>query len=219
MNLLKSLILAFSLPVLLMAQDTLVFKKNPNYDLQIGFYDIYKVEQADIVMLGNSITHGVNWNELLNRKSISEQGITSDILEGYLNRLNYVIKLKPKVCFVMGGINDIYSGYSAEQVFDNYKKVITTLKNNNIIPVIQSTLYVSPKWHSSEIKNPEVMKLNILLRGLATEQKLDFIDLNRKLAVNRTLLNDYTIDGVHLNAKAYKIWGIEVEKILNKYHL
>jgi len=215
----KFILLMLLIPVLITAQDSLVFKKNPHYDLQIGFFNIYKLNPVDIVMLGNSITHGVNWNELLNRKNIAEQGITSDILEGYLYRINYVTRLNPKVCFIEGGINDIYSGISVEQIFENYKKIIDRLKMNKIIPVIQSTIFVSPKWHSSELKNPEVKKLNTLLKSYANEQNLEFIDLNKKLSVNNKLINEYTIDGVHLNSLAYKLWGIEVEKILKKYNL
>lgn len=207
------------IPTIIFSQDTLQFQKNPNYNLQIGFYDIYNTKPTDIVMLGNSITHGVNWNELLNRSSISEQGIVSDVLEGYLHRLNYVTRLTPKICFVMGGINDIYSGSSVEKVFESYKKLLAELKENNIIPVIQSTLYVSPKWHSADIKNPDVSKLNKMLKEYAAKQNIEFIDLNRKLSNKNYLIDDYTYDGVHLNSNAYKLWGIEVEKILNKYHL
>lgn len=202
-----------------MAQETPLYKKNPNYEIQIGFFDIYQHTKTDIVMLGNSITHGVNWSELLNRCNISEQGIPSDNLEGYLNRMIYVTRLNPKLCFIMGGINDIYAGLTVENTFETYKKVITDLRSNQIIPIIQSTLYVSPKWHDANIKNPEVTRLNELLKSYASEQKIEFIDLNAKLSVNNTLINDYTIDGVHLNARAYKIWGMELEKILNKYHL
>jgi len=34
-------------------------------------------------MLGNSITHGAAWNELLGRSNVVERGISSDVLRGY----------------------------------------------------------------------------------------------------------------------------------------
>lgn len=219
MKQLFNIILFLLIQTSLTAQDTLLFKKNPLYERQIAFFEIYRQQQADVVMLGNSITHGVNWQELLSRKNISEQGIPSDILDGFIYRLNYVFRLRPKLCFVMGGINDIYSGYSPEAAFEKYKVIIGELKRNNIIPVIQSTLYVSPKWHSYQIKNPEVQKLNSLLRNYAEENGIEFMDLNAKLSVREALIDDYTYDGVHLNARAYKIWGNEVENILKKYRL
>jgi len=139
------------------------YGKNPNYNYQLSLYDIYKTVSADVVMLGNSITYGINWNELLGRDGIVNRGIGSDIVEGFLNRLKYVIKLHPKLRFIMGGINDIYNDTPVNLIFQNYKKVVETLKENNITPIIQLTLYVSTKWRSYKNKNPEVRKSNELL--------------------------------------------------------
>ena len=106
---------------------------NPNYELEIGKYKNYKMKQADIVMLGNSLTHGINWNELLGRESISEQGIPGDITDGVLNRLEYVYKVNPQICFIMVGVNDVFSWIPTETVFLNYKKIVENLKAKNII--------------------------------------------------------------------------------------
>lgn len=195
--------------------DTL-YLANPNYRLQTGLYDVYRTTHANIVMLGNSITHGVNWFELLGRNDMVERGIPSDIIEGLLGRMDYVYNLHPKICFVMGGINDIYSGIPINFIFKYYTKVIEGLKENGIIPVIQSTLYVSPKWHYASNKNPEVEKLNKMLMEYASQNKIDFIDLNALLSANKFLIDRFTYDGLHLRGEAYKIWGVEVEKILNK---
>ena len=193
------------------------YGKNPNYNYQLSLYDIYKTESADVVMLGNSITYGINWNELLGRGKIVNRGIGSDIVEGFLNRLKYVIKLHPKLCFIMGGINDIYNDTPVDLNFQHYKKIIEILKENNITPIVQSTLYVSIKWHGYEDKNPEVRKLNELLYEYSKKNKVDFIDLNLRLSRDGILIEKYTRDGVHLNAEGYKIWGEEVDNILKKY--
>lgn len=199
--------------------DSLVYLKNPNYLLQTGMYDIYQTRHADIVMLGNSITHGVNWNELMNRGNIVERGIPSDILNGYLSRMSYIYKLTPKLCCIMGGVNDIYSGIPIETVFNNYIKVIGLLKNKGITPVIQSTLFVSTKWPAAKEKSPEIAKLNKMLSEYAFKNKIDFLDLNSKMAFNGLLFEDITYDGVHLNAKGYKIWAKELDKVLKRYGL
>lgn len=195
---------------------TAAYKQNPNYWLQTGLYNIYRTQHASIVMLGNSITHGVNWNELMGRQDIVERGIPSDLVEGFLSRLDYIFKLNPKVCFIMGGINDIYSGYSPETVFSEYVKVIRELQNHNIIPVIQSTLFVSAKWHNAQDKNPEVNKLNVMLRNYAEKNNLTFMDLNPKMTKNGLLRDELTYDGLHLNANGYSIWREELDPILNK---
>lgn len=196
--------------------DSLRYQYNPNYKLQTDLYDVYLTKQANIVMLGNSITAGVNWAELLGRPDVVCRGIPSDIVEGYLHRMDYILKLHPKVCFIMGGINDIYGWIPVEEVYNNYIKVISELRSKKIEVVIQSTLYVSSIYTSAEDRNAEVEKLNKLLSDYAVKNNLIFIDLNARLAFRRMLINDLTYDGVHLRARAYKMWGKEVEKALKK---
>lgn len=197
--------------------DTAAYLKNPNYRYELELYKIYKKKRADVVFLGNSITHGVNWNELLGRDNVVERGIPSDNLEGIFNRLEFVINLKPKLCFIKAGINDIYSWIPVETIFANYRKVIEELKKNNIRVIVQSTLFVSQKYPSSSDRNNEVTKLNTMLEAYCKQNGLDFIDLNTKLSRSGSLKDELTHDGVHLNAGGYKLWGEEVNKVLIKY--
>ncbi len=197
--------------------DTLRYKMNPNYDYELGMYKIYKKKHAAIVMLGNSITHGVNWNELLGREDIVERGIPADALEGYLARLDYVYELQPKVCFIMGGINDIYNWTPVEQIFKIYIEVIESIRSKGIKVVVQSTLFVAQRYQSSADRNLEVEKLNKKLHDYCKTGGIEFMDLNSKMIKDKYLRDELTHDGLHLNAGGYKIWGQEVEKILKKY--
>lgn len=199
--------------------DSAKYKENLVYQLQTGLYEVYKTKKADVVMLGNSITAGCNWNELLGRDGVVERGVVSDVLEGFIARLPYVFKLNPKVVFVMGGINDLYSGNSVETTFERYTRLITEIRNKNIKVVVQSTLYVNPKWKLAKEKNVLVEALNNLLENYCKNQKIEFIDLNKQLAKDKVLQNEYTWDGLHINSKAYRIWGDEVEKVLKKMEL
>ncbi len=198
--------------------DTL-YLRNKNYKAQTDLYSIYKTEKADVVMLGNSITFGVNWNELMGRTNIVNRGIGSDLTQGFLHRLEYVYNVHPKLCLIMGGINDIYENISVEKIFENYTGIIDSLRAHNIIPVIQSTLFVSPKWKKAAEKNMEVENLDRMLMEYAHKEKILFIDLNRVLAEHNTLKDELTIDGVHLNAKGYELWRGELEPVLKRYGL
>lgn len=208
--------------------DSLRYKTNKNFQLQTEMHDIYKTKQADIVMLGNSLTHGANWNELLGRSNVVERGIVSDLLPGFIARINGVIKLKPKIVFIMGGLNDIYSWSSVPDIFSQYVKLIDLLKSKNIIPVIQSTTFATKDYgkdyggtaESNMGRNQEVVKLNKLLAEYAQKNRIDFIDLTPQITTRDGFLrSDLTWDGIHFRASAYKIWAREVEKILNKYKL
>ncbi len=195
------------------------YLNNPNYKLEISKYKHYRMKHADIVMLGNSITHGINWNEFLGRSSISEQGIPSDITEGILNRMEYVYKVKPKICFIMVGVNDIFSWIPTETVFLNYKKIVEKLKSKNIIPVIQSVLYAERNYPSAENRNTEISRLNKMLAEYSKKNNIEYVNLNRKMSRSNFLKSNLTYDGIHLNGNGFKYWGREVDKILRKYSL
>lgn len=196
--------------------DTPLYKKSKNYENLTGLWEIYKTKKAKVVMLGNSITYGCNWNELLGRNDVIERGIPGDNLEGFLARVDYVFKLKPKICFIMGGVNDIFAGFTVEQIYNNYEKLVDTLLSKKIKPVIQSTLFVNPKWKNTDGKNDLVQQLNEKLKALADSRHIVFMDLNPMLVENGYLKDEYTIDGVHLTWRAYKIWGEEIQKVLHK---
>jgi lysophospholipase L1-like esterase len=201
------------------AQSANLYLENGNYAVQIGMYKHFKPSQFDVVMLGNSLTYNANWNELLGRKNIANRGISSDITAGYLHRLSYVYQLKPKICFIEGGVNDVYSNYSVKDILDNYSKIIDTLRAHNIIPIIQSTLFVASKREYSQKKNDEIRELDELLSGYAQKHGIEYLDINSLVTRNGFLKNDLTYDGIHLNAEGYTFWVSKVEKVLEKYGL
>jgi len=219
------------LPLVLQAQSNNNYLNNPIYQRQLEFYKIYKPVDTKIVMLGNSLTHGVDWNNLLGRNDVVEMGIVSDILSGYFNRIHYVTELKPQICFTLGGLNDIYQWIPVETIFDDYVKVVERLRRSGITVVIQSTLYAGRDWgkdwlaannpeaNAAEInreRNSQVDRLNMMLRDYAIKNSIEYIDLNSIMSRGNYLRSEITYDGVHLNAAGYKIWGREVEKVLKK---
>ncbi|MCC6549263.1 MAG: GDSL family lipase [Ignavibacteriaceae bacterium] len=198
-------------------QDSALYKKNPNYSLESEFYRIYKKKQADVVFLGNSITKGVSWSELLGRENVVGRGIPSDVIEGFLSRLESVINLRPKIVFIMGGINDIYNWVPVDTISAQYIQLVTELREKGIRVVVQSTLYVSPRWPNSADRNREVEKLNSTMQSWCKQNGLEFLDLNPDLSKNKFLRDELTYDGIHLKAEGYRLWGREIEKLLIKY--
>jgi lysophospholipase L1-like esterase len=178
---------------------------------QVELYDIYQKKESKIVMLGDSITYGINWSELFNGLNIINRGINSDTTKGFIERLDLIYKLNPKYVFIMGGINDILKGYKIDDIFNNYKTVIERLKARDITPVVQSTLFIS-----KHVDNKKVKKLNSLLTIYCKNNKIDFIDLNKELSENDILINKYTYDGIHLKSNGYKIWRNNLKKYFVK---
>ncbi|MEC1721476.1 GDSL-type esterase/lipase family protein [Schinkia azotoformans] len=193
------------------------YLQNKIYMMRTSLFDVYPTKQANVAMLGDSITQAVDWRELLERNDVVNRGIRGDITEGMLNRLHYIYKLKPKMVFLMGGINDIRSNETApEEIARNHRKIVTELIDRQIKPVITSTLYVSSSERKHKKINQKVDELNNMLKKLATENDIPFIDLNSKLANGHTLDQKYTIDGVHLMGNAYQIWGEQISEELKR---
>jgi lysophospholipase L1-like esterase len=191
----------------------------PAYQQLTAQFESTKLHSADIVMLGNSITYGGLWNDLLGKAGVVNRGIGGDNTVGMLHRLHSVYNLHPKICFIMAGINDIYADASVDVIFSNYRKIVDTLRSKQIIPVIQSTLFVNPKWKLASEKNREVAALNALLKDYAAKESIEFIDLNAVLSQDNTLLARFTTDGVHLTAEAYIRWRTLLEPVLKSHGL
>jgi len=201
-----------------------IIENNKNNDLSISLYDIqnelfsvYYPKKYRIVMLGDSITAGVAWNELLGMGDIVNRGIGGDTTGGFYNRLSGIYSVKPELCFIMGGINDIAGYNSVNTIKINFKKIIDDLLENGIIPIIQSTLYVSNKNPNWQRLNSSVYELNNELVKICHEKDIIFIDLNKILSKDGFLKKEYTYDGVHLTGLGYKEWGKIINSILMEY--
>ena len=210
---------------------TAVYMKNSVYPLKIELYEIYKKIPCDIVMLGDSRTDGVNWDELLGRPNIIARGIPSDVTEGFLARMEYVYNLEPKLCIIQGGLNDIYNWTPVEKIYQNYIKIISGLRAKGITPVLQSVIYAGKIWGkdylvrtNSKLKaedvnkerNQQIEKLNRMLKSYAKRNDIVYIELNDVMSFRGLLKDELTRDGVHLNARGYKIWGRKIDEVLTE---
>lgn len=85
----------------------------------------------EIIFLGNSITDGCNWSELLDEPRAKNRGISGDRTEGILDRLDEVLDSKPIKVFLMIGINDLGAGKSVNFIKMKYVDLHTGFKTEN----------------------------------------------------------------------------------------
>jgi lysophospholipase L1-like esterase len=181
---------------------------------------VYRRNKFDIVMLGDSLTCHNNWGELFDRDDVANFGIGGDTTDAIIRRINDINLVSPSKCFLMVGINDIFSGKSIEEITNNYEIIIKCLKENNIEIIIQSVLNISDLANNAWGYNvPEVndivLNLNKSLEEIAVKENIRYIDINILLRSGKNLNTIYTSgDGVHLNKKGYIIWGNELKKYL-----
>ena len=198
------------------AENTFSYDMNPNYYPKKEQFDMID-GQFNIVMLGNSITEQINWNELLDRNDIANRGISGDITEGMLIRIDSVLKLRPAICFFMGGVNDITRRVSYDNTLSNITEIVNIFSAEGIEIVIQSVLYTGEGFFSSDYNNPIITRLNEDMKKLCGDKEITFLDLNAHLSQNGKLRPEFTHDGLHLNAEGYSVWGKVLEDFLNSY--
>jgi len=192
------------------------FIDNPSYIELTDLYTAYS-GQKDVVMLGNSLINRISWNELLDRDDIANRGIGSDITAGFINRINFVLNVKPKICFIEGGVNDLAQNINNEIIIKNLNTLLDTLQSNNVKPVLTTVTLVTKTYRDASNFNSKIKKLNNQIINLAISKKIDLIDLNPQLTDGDFLRTEYAIvDGIHFTSKAYGIWRKEIMKILEQ---
>ena len=168
--------------------------------------------KADVVMIGDSITDDAEWNELFSNISILNRGIAGDTTKGVLNRMDYIYSTNAKKAFIMIGVNDLGKNVSMDEIYSNYEKIVSQLKEHGIMPYIQSVLFLGEK-HAN--KNKDVLKLNLRLKELSERENIVFIDLNKVLSENGKLKKSFSSeDDIHLNGDGYSVWKNSITKYI-----
>ncbi|MFD2100794.1 D-alanyl-lipoteichoic acid biosynthesis protein DltD [Flagellimonas iocasae] len=191
------------------------YSNNWRYKQEMSLYPYYK-KKGTIVMLGNSITYRVDWNELLNRSDVINRGVGSDITKGMLERLPHVINTSPQLCFVMGGVNDLNAGGPIDTIVSNLEKIAAVLKQNEVKPVIFSILHVSDTYQDYAEFNKKVKQTNEAIKKMCADHNIEFVDLNRSLSENEMLKTEYSFDGIHLTGLGYSKWRDAILPIIER---
>jgi lysophospholipase L1-like esterase len=173
--------------------------------------------QADVVMVGDSLTDGAEWSEIFPNQLIVNRGIDNDTTEGVLERLDDILALKPKAVFVMIGINDFTDvSRSADSVFLTYHSIVSRLERSGTRVVVQSTLPCNEAkgaWKSCSTINSRIRQLNSRLKTL-TSRRVSYVDLLPALAGSTGLRDELTYDGVHLNGQGYQLWKNAIARFM-----
>jgi lysophospholipase L1-like esterase len=189
-----------------------------NFALKVEQFRAYPNSDKDIIFLGNSITAGVDWMELLGRSDVRNRGISGDISFGILERLGEVTEGKPAKVFLLIGINDISRNIPDSFVVANYRKIIQRIKAESpktkiyfhtLLPV--NNEFTQFKNHYN--KDEHILYVNEELKKLGAKEKITVIDLYPHfLGEDGKLKKQFTVDGLHLTAEGYKLWADVLKK-------
>lgn len=205
--------LVFSIVVVLVGLTALgQANQDPYYARRATLFDELPIGKKDIVMLGNSLTDGCEFNELLNNRHIKNRGIVGDIVQGLIDRIDPIIKGQPKKLFIMTGVNDISHDVSADSIARAMEKLIVMVKQCSPRTKIylQSLLPFNNdvrEWKLLVGRDHVVVEANALLEQVARRQGVTWINLYPLFVDDQGRLRaDLTNDGLHLMGKGYLIW-------------
>jgi len=177
------------------------------------------VVPGKIIFLGNSITEGGKWKQLLKDSTVINRGISGDNTFGVLARLDEIIKLKPASLFVLIGTNDLSKKIPDEAIIENIFTMVSRIKAGSpktkifiqsILPV-NETVERFPQQFNNGM---HINTINDQLARYASRLRYTYVDLYGKFIDSQGRLDaKYTFDGLHLNASGYQLW-VEVLKEL-----
>lgn len=218
---LKSFYVFFSTVCMgLFAQENKQIFHNYFYDQRRSFFESMPTDKNEIILLGDSITNCANWEEIFPGKKVKNRGISGDITLGVLDRMDEIVRSKPKKVFILIGINDIAQKISPEKILENYQNIILKLKNDSprTRVYIQSILPTNDEFDTfknHQGKMQMIKEINIELEKLAKENKVEFINLFPYfLDQNGKLSKSYTNDGLHLLGPGYLLWASIIKKYI-----
>ena len=192
------------------------------YKRLVEFKNERPINSKEIVMLGNSITEaGGDWATQMGNKDIRNRGIIGDNVMGVYDRLDEILKGKPKKIFLMIGINDVSHHHPSDYIVNDISIVIEKIKIESPKTVIylESILPINESFGQYTRLNgrsAQVPEINVKLKELAKNWHLTYIDLYSLFIEpgTHTLRPNLTGDGVHISQEGYEIWRKELKKYL-----
>lgn len=181
--------------------------------------DVPKKGENRVVFMGNSITEG--WpSTFFENNSYINRGISGQTTPQMVIRFRQdVIDLQPKVVVILAGTNDIAGNtgpMTLEQIRDNILSMVELAESNGICPIVCSVLpaYDYP-WRPGLEPNIKIPKLNAMLKAMAAEKEVHYLDYFSAMADDRNgLPKELASDEVHPTAKGYAMMEPLVEKAI-----
>ena len=154
------------------------------------------------------------------------QGISGEVSNGLLQRLDFFDRTQPDMILVMVGINDLIRGLDDQEILTNYRQIISYLrrKHPQAEIVIQSILPHGAEgttWEGKEkllaIPNSRIRKLNQELNNIATKKGARYLNLHPLFTDQQgNLRSNFTTDGLHLSPPGYLVWRTALQMYTNQ---
>lgn len=182
------------------------------YYQRASLFDALGVDSTSIVFLGNSLTHGCEWHELLKMPNVVNRGINGDIVEGIRERAESVVKGHPAKIFLMVGANDVSHNLTADSIATAALSLIDYI--HEATPqtkiYVQSMLPINNSFGRYKLmagKEQVIRDINAFLEPAVKQRGHTWVNLHPAFCdENGNLKEEFTNDGLHLLAPGYMVW-------------
>lgn len=184
------------------------------------------VQGLRIVFLGNSITE--NWvsyhGEFFTRNNYIGRGISGQTSYNFLLRFREdVIDLNPDLVIINVGTNDVAENsgpYDEDITINNLMSMVELAQVHNIKVILTSVLPAGQfSWRKSITDAPEkIFKLNSRIKQYAKDKQLQYVDYYKNMISKdgRSMIAEYTKDGVHPTVEGYLVMEAMIQKAIKK---
>lgn len=182
------------------------------YYQRASIFSLLPVDTTTIVMLGNSLTHGCEWHELLGMPNVVNRGINGDIVQGIRERIDPILDGRPAKIFLMSGANDVSHHLTADSIAGAIEDLIVYIKSRTPDTKIymQSMLPINNsfgRYKNMAGKEQVIRDINARLEPMTKRQGITWINLYPHFTdSDGNLRADLTNDGLHLLGPGYLIW-------------
>ena len=189
------------------------YKYTEFYYLRSSLFAELPIETGDIVFLGDSQTNGCEWHELLGRANVKNRGISSDVIQGFADRVKPIIDGRPAKVFILGGVNDVSHNLTPDSIAHAMRNLVRTIRRGTPTTKVylQSLLPIDNSFKRYKAmfgKEQVIVETNKLLKHVAQEEGATWIDLYSAMADPKTgsMKKGLTNDGLHLLGAGYLVW-------------
>jgi lysophospholipase L1-like esterase len=157
------------------------------------------------ILLGDSISQWYPSDRLPQTRLWLNQAISGETSSHILRRLSDFSTTRPRIIYVMAGVNDLKQGASDAQVLANLQQIIQRLQQNH--PQAQIVMQSILPTRLFGLSKNRIRNLNQQLKAIALNHGAYFLNLySEMVGPQGNLRPDLTTDGLHLNAKGYETW-------------
>lgn len=192
------------------------------YYQRASIFSMLPVDTTTIVMLGNSLTHGCEWHELLKNPNVVNRGINGDIVQGIRERIDPILDGKPAKIFLMTGANDVSHHLTADSIAGAIENLVVYIKERSPKTklYLQSMLPINNsfgRYKNMADKEQVIRDINALLEPMTKRQGITWINLYPLFTDDEgNMRRELTNDGLHLMGPGYYIWHDAILPYINE---